>query len=146
MLLLQTTIFYGSENQSYDFLHIFYIPLGLAICAEIFKIIHSIIISDKKIKDNKLDLIEKKKIEVLEKLFSDLTDLSFFYFENTDVVLEKTHNIYKFIDRNMLYIPEQIKNLSYDWMDYQYQISIKSATKNLKLEKELITKFKKELI
>lgn len=46
----------------------------------------------------------------------------------------------------MLYIPEQIKNLSYDWMDYQYQISIKSATKNLKLEKELITKFKKELI
>lgn len=42
----------------------------------------------------------------------------------------------------MLYIPEQIKNLSNDWMDYQYQISIKSATKNLKLEKELITKFK----
>ena len=131
-------------NQNKSLFIALIILIGLNIGVEIFRFFSMIVLSNKE-KKTKIDLLkEEKKLEIIEKLFKTLDKLRLYDKTQSQEMLSEVKIINRFMSENKLYIPDKIRNISIDILDYFKNVMTDYPQKDLEKEEKLFNKFYNE--
>jgi hypothetical protein len=88
------------------------------------------------------NLKEKRRIEILEELYTKMEDLSNFDGkERSDEFLQQIKEMEAFTNKNRLYLPKQIQKITNEYSDYLKNVLTDFRKKNYEFEMNIFNKY-----
>lgn len=131
-------------NESSTLYLVMIVMISVNIGVEGLKFITSIVISKSDSKSKRMLLREERRIEILEKLFLMLNNLSTFERSETEELLAEINGINSFVRLNKIYITKKKSKITSDITDYYIQVVENFNNKKFETEIDLMDKFSNE--
>jgi len=143
-LTSDTLELFKSLGLSNNLIYVLIVILGLNILTGVIRFILDRNLKNHEKSIHKKNLINAKSIEVQERIYEKMEELSLYIKGEEQVMLEEIESLGRYISNKRIYLPNRIYVIIEELLDYYRMLVNDSGMKDLRTEKRLFDEYAKE--